>query len=216
MRTNIPGTYPYEPIIGFSRAVRVGNIVHLSGTGPVGADNEDAAGQTRRIFAIAEEALTRAGAKFEHVVRTRMYLAHAEDWEAVGRVHGEFFGTIRPASTMVVATLLSPTWRIEMEMEAVIPAFTREVDPAYRSFCIWERASEGVYRYRIFENLLTGKFTVQMRDFFGRENSVSKDQIQNLEKYFVELFTETPPEGRGGSFGTIQEAIISFDQEFKN
>jgi len=120
MRKNIPGTSPYEPIIGFSRAVRVGNVVHLSGTGPVGADNEDAAGQTRRIFAIAAETLGKAGATFEDVVRTRMFLAHAEDWEAVGRVHGEFFGTIRPAATMVVAALLNPSWRVEIEMEAVI------------------------------------------------------------------------------------------------
>jgi len=121
MRKNIPGTSPYEPIIGFSRAVRAGNTVHLSGTGPVGADNEDAAGQTRRIFAIAAETLAQAGATFHDVVRTRMFLAHAEDWEEVGRVHGEFFGTIRPASTMVVATLLNPAWRVEIEMEAVIP-----------------------------------------------------------------------------------------------
>jgi enamine deaminase RidA (YjgF/YER057c/UK114 family) len=121
MRKNIPGTSPYESIIGFSRAVRVGNVVHVSGTGPVGADNLDAAAQTRRIFEIAEEALTQAGAKLEHVVRTRMYLAHAEDWEAVGRVHGEYFATIRPAATMVVAALLNPAWRIEMEFEAVIP-----------------------------------------------------------------------------------------------
>lgn len=122
MRTNISGGSPYEPIIGFSRAVRVGNAVHLAGTGPVGADHEDAAEQTRRIFAIAAEALAKAGARMEHVVRTRMYLTHAEDWEAVGRVHGEFFSTVRPAATMVVvATLLNPAWRIEMEMDAVIP-----------------------------------------------------------------------------------------------
>lgn len=122
MRTNITGGSPYEPIIGFSRAVRVDNTVHLAGTGPVGADNEDAAGQTRRIFEIAQEALARAGARLEHVVRTRMYLTHVEDWEAVGRVHGEFFAEVRPAATMVVvAKLLHPAWRIEMEMEAVIP-----------------------------------------------------------------------------------------------
>ena len=121
MRKNIPGTSPFEPIIGFSRAVRVDNQVHLSGTGPVGADNEDAAGQTRRIFAIAERALAEAGASFNDVVRTRMYLTHVEDWEAVGRVHGEFFGTIRPAATMlVVAALLNPGWRIEIEFDAVI------------------------------------------------------------------------------------------------
>ena len=121
MRKNIPGTSPFEPIIGFSRAVRVDNQVHVSGTGPVGADNEDAAGQTRRIFAIAEKALAEAGASFKDVVRTRMYLTHVEDWEAIGRVHGEFFGAIRPAATMlVVAALLNPAWRIEIEFDAVI------------------------------------------------------------------------------------------------
>ena len=122
MRKNISGTSPYEPIIGFSRAVCVGNVVHLSGTGPVGADDLDAEGQTRRVFAIAAETLAQAGATFNDVVRTRMFLAHAEDWEAVGRVHGEFFGNIRPAATMVVAALLDPAWRIEIEMEAVIEA----------------------------------------------------------------------------------------------
>jgi len=122
MRKNIPGTSPYEPIIGFSRAVRIGDLVYLSGTGPVGAEDQDAAGQTRRIFEIAKESLTQAGASFEDVVRTRIYLTHAEDWEAVGRVHGEFFGEIRPAATMVVvAALLNPAWRLEMEMEAAIP-----------------------------------------------------------------------------------------------
>jgi enamine deaminase RidA (YjgF/YER057c/UK114 family) len=122
MRQNFSGGSPFEPIIGFSRAVRVGNAVHLSGTGPVGADDEDAAGQARRIFAIAAEALAKAGSSLDHVVRTRMYLTHAEDWEAVGRVHGEFFREVRPAATMVVvAKLLNPAWRVEIEMDAVIP-----------------------------------------------------------------------------------------------
>ena len=122
MRENISGGSPFEPIIGFSRAVRVGNRVHLAGTGPVGAENEDAAGQTRKIFEIAREALVRAGSSLDHVVRTRMFLTHVEDWEAVGRVHGEFFRDIRPAATMVVvAKLLNPAWRIEIEMDAVIP-----------------------------------------------------------------------------------------------
>jgi enamine deaminase RidA (YjgF/YER057c/UK114 family) len=122
MRQNITGGSPFEPIIGFSRAVRVGNIVHLAGTGPVGADALDAEAQTRRIFAIAEEALAKAGASFNDVVRTRMYLTHVEDWQAVGRVHGEFFANIRPAATMlVVAKLLNPSWRIEIEMEAILP-----------------------------------------------------------------------------------------------
>jgi enamine deaminase RidA (YjgF/YER057c/UK114 family) len=121
MRQNISGGSPFEPIIGFSRAVRVGQDVHLAGTGPVGADNEDVAGQTRRIFVIAEKALAEAGATFADVVRTRMYLTHVDDWEAVGRVHGEFFGNIRPAATMVVvAALLNPAWRIEIEMDAVV------------------------------------------------------------------------------------------------
>ena len=122
-RQNLPGTSPYEPIIGFSRAVRVGNAIHLSGTGPVGADEADAATQTGRIFEIANEVLTRAGSSFNDVVRTRIYLTHVEDWEAVGRVHGECFANIRPAATMVVvAKLLHPQWRVEIEFDAVIPS----------------------------------------------------------------------------------------------
>jgi len=123
MRQNFSGDSRYEPIIGFSRAVRAGNQVHLAGTGPVGAENLDAEGQTRRIFLIAAEALSKAGATFRDVVRTRMFLTHAEDWESVGRVHGEFFSEIRPAATMVVvAALLNPAWRIEIEMDAIIDA----------------------------------------------------------------------------------------------
>jgi enamine deaminase RidA (YjgF/YER057c/UK114 family) len=134
MRQNITGGSPFEPIIGFSRAVRVGNTIHVAGTGPVGADNEDAAGQTQRIFEIATEALAKAGATLDHIVRTRMYLTRVEDWEAVGRVHGEWLGTVRPAATMVVvAALLNPAWRIEIEFDAVIPGKgegpTKETDP---------------------------------------------------------------------------------------
>ncbi len=96
--------------------------MHLAGTGPVGAENEDAEGQTRRVFALAAEALAKAGSSLDQVVRTRMYLTHVEDWEAVGRVHGEFFRQVRPAATMVVvAKLLNPAWRIEIEMDAVVP-----------------------------------------------------------------------------------------------
>jgi enamine deaminase RidA (YjgF/YER057c/UK114 family) len=121
MRQNFPGTSPYEPIIGFSRAVRAGNAVYVSGTGPVGADDADAATQTRKIFEIAGAILMRAGATFTDVVRTRIYLTHAEDWEAVGRVHGETFAEIRPAATMlVVAQLLNPTWRVEIEFDAYL------------------------------------------------------------------------------------------------
>jgi enamine deaminase RidA (YjgF/YER057c/UK114 family) len=119
-RTNIPGTSPYEPVIGFSRAVRIGNAVHVSGTGPVGAEDLSAAEQTRAVLDLIERALTQAGASFADVVRTRMFIAHAEDWEEIGRAHGEVFGNIRPASTMVVAALLNPKWRVEIEAEAVV------------------------------------------------------------------------------------------------
>jgi enamine deaminase RidA (YjgF/YER057c/UK114 family) len=121
MRRNIPGTSPYEPVIGFSRAVRVGQTVYVSGTGPVGAEPTDAATQTRHTLEIIRTALEKAGAKLEDVVRTRMYLTHVEDWEAIGKAHGEFFGTIRPAATMVVvAGLLNPSWRVEIEADAVV------------------------------------------------------------------------------------------------
>jgi enamine deaminase RidA (YjgF/YER057c/UK114 family) len=121
MRENISGSSPFEPIIGFSRAVRVGNSVHVSGTGPVGADNADVAAQTGHVLKIIQGILEKAGAKLEDVVRTRMYLTHVEDWEAVGRAHGAFFGNIRPAATMVVvAGLLNPSWRIEIEADAII------------------------------------------------------------------------------------------------
>jgi len=121
MRQNISGTSPFEPVIGFSRAVRVGNVVHVSGTGPVGADDADAATQTRHTLEIIRAALDKAGAKLDDVVRTRIYLTHAEDWETVGKAHGEVFGTIRPAATMVVvAKLLNPTWRVEVEADAII------------------------------------------------------------------------------------------------
>jgi enamine deaminase RidA (YjgF/YER057c/UK114 family) len=120
-RKNIPGTSPYEAIIGFSRAVRIGNVVHVSGTGPVGAEDLSASEQTRQVLALIKNALDQAGAKFEHVVRTRMFIAKAGDWEEVGRAHGEVFGSIRPAATMVIAQMLNPKWRVEMEADAVLP-----------------------------------------------------------------------------------------------
>jgi enamine deaminase RidA (YjgF/YER057c/UK114 family) len=121
-RTNIPGTSPYEPIIGFSRAVRIGNHIHVSGTGPVGADQGDIAQQTEQILTIIAAALKNAGSSIEHVYRTRLYLTHAEDWEEAGRIHGKFFSITRPAATMVVvAALLNPSWRIEIEADAFIP-----------------------------------------------------------------------------------------------
>ena len=121
MRQNIRGSSPYEPIIGFSRAVRSGNQVFVSGTGPVGADTADAATQTRHTLNLIEKALHSAGATFADVVRTRIYLTDADDWEAVGRVHGEVFGQILPAATMVVvAKLLHPSWRVEIEADALL------------------------------------------------------------------------------------------------
>lgn len=121
-RTNFPGTSPYEPVIGFSRAVRIGNNVHVSGTGPVGADDADVAEQTDQCLTLIAAALKNAGSSIEQVYRTRMYLTRVEDWEAVGRIHGKFFSLIRPAATMVVvAALLDPKWRIEIEADAFIP-----------------------------------------------------------------------------------------------
>ena len=121
-RTNISGTSPFEPIVGFSRAVRVGNVVHVAGTAPIGAEDLPAYEQARLVFALIGKALTQAGAGFEHVVRTRMYLTHTEDWEEIGRAHGEIFSSIRPAATMVtVKELLNPKWRVEIEADAVLP-----------------------------------------------------------------------------------------------
>ena len=121
-RTNIPGTSPFEPIIGFSRAVRIGNVIHVSGTAPVGAEDLSAYEQTRACLKLIETALHNAGAGFEHVVRTRIYLTHTEDWQEVGRAHGEVFANIRPAATMVtVKELLNPKWRVEIDADAVLP-----------------------------------------------------------------------------------------------
>ncbi len=121
-RTNIEGTSPYEPIIGFSRAVRIGRHVHVSGTGPVGADEADVAEQTDQCLTIIAAALKEAGSSIEHVYRTRIFLTECNDWEAVGRIHGKFFSITRPAATMVVVNgLLNPSWRVEIEAEAYIP-----------------------------------------------------------------------------------------------
>ena len=127
MRMNIPGTSPYEPVIGFSRAVRAGQSVYVSGTGPVGADLADPGTQTRHVLEIIRGSLEKAGARLEDVVRTRIYLTQVDDWEEVGKAHGEFFGKIRPAATMVVvAGLLQPTWHVEIEAEAVVHSAPHE------------------------------------------------------------------------------------------
>ena len=116
---------PYEPIVGFSRAVRVGEHVYVAGTAPImpdGADPpNDAYGQARRCLEIISGALAEAGASTADVVRTRVYLVNADDFEGVGRAHGELFGEIRPANTTVLAGgLLDPRWLVEMEAEAVV------------------------------------------------------------------------------------------------
>jgi enamine deaminase RidA (YjgF/YER057c/UK114 family) len=115
---------PFESRIGFSRAIRVEDRVWVSGTGPVwpeGTCPDDAGAQARRCFEIILAALSEAGAVAEDVVRTRMFLTSAADAEAVSAVHGELFGAVRPAATMVViAGLLDPRWKVEIEAEALI------------------------------------------------------------------------------------------------
>lgn len=123
-RQRVSSGSPYEPIIGFSRAVRVGRRVGVGGTAPIwpdGSCDPDPAAQARRCFEIIEAALREAGATLADVVRTRICLVDVTDWEAVGRVHGELFGEIRPASTMVVvAGLLDRRWKVEIEADAII------------------------------------------------------------------------------------------------
>lgn len=125
-RQNVSSGSKYEPVIGFSRAVRVGNTIAVGGTAPIGADGKtagvgDVAAQTRRCLEIIRTAIENAGGKLEDVVRTRIFLARAEDWEAAGRAHGEVFGAIRPASTMaVVKALLDPEWLVEIEADAIV------------------------------------------------------------------------------------------------
>jgi enamine deaminase RidA (YjgF/YER057c/UK114 family) len=114
----------FESSIGFSRALRVDDRVWVSGTGPVWPDGtcpEDVGQQARRCFDIIASALSEAGARIEDVVRTRMFLTSADDADAVSAVHGELFGHVRPAATMVViAALLDPRWKIEIEADALI------------------------------------------------------------------------------------------------
>jgi enamine deaminase RidA (YjgF/YER057c/UK114 family) len=126
MRFLVPSGSPYEQTVGFSRAVREGNHVFVAGTAPIMPDGADppseAYGQARRCLQIIATALLEAGATLENVVRTRIFLVDAADWEEVGRAHGEFFGEIRPASTMLaVSALLDARWRVEIEAEAVLP-----------------------------------------------------------------------------------------------
>jgi enamine deaminase RidA (YjgF/YER057c/UK114 family) len=126
MRKLVSSGSPYEPKVGISRAVRVGNIVAVSGTAPLGPDGRtigqgDAAAQARRCLEIIKEALERAGASLDQVVRTRTLVTRIEDWQAVASVHGEFFGNIRPANTiMQVSRFIDPDWLVELEADAVV------------------------------------------------------------------------------------------------
>ena len=123
-RRLIQGHSPLEPVFGFSRAVVSGRSVHVAGTAPIpreGEPPESAYDQMRLCLELVGEALAKAGAGFEDVVRTRMFIVDPADWQEVARAHGEVFGEIRPAATAVVTNLLDPRWKVELEADAVLP-----------------------------------------------------------------------------------------------
>lgn len=123
-RQNISSGSPFEPVLGYCRAVRIGNIISVSGTGPARPDgtvDPDPEAQAARSLEIITAALAQAGATPADVVRTRVYLTSAGDFDAVARAHGAVFSEIRPAnSTVVVAALLNPQWKVEIEADAIL------------------------------------------------------------------------------------------------
>src|SRR6187200_1720185 len=125
-RRSVSTGSPYEPIVGISRAVRIGDVVAVAGTAPLGPDGKtvgvgDPKQQARRCFEITRAALEKLGAGLEDVIRTRILLTRIEDWKAVAEVHGEFFRDIRPVNTiMQVSRFIDPDWLIETEVDAVV------------------------------------------------------------------------------------------------
>src|SRR5438034_10256442 len=125
-RQHISSGSPYEPRLGISRAVRIGHIIAVAGTAPIGPDGKtvgkgDAAAQARRCIEIIRNALEQAGASLSDVIRTGILLTRRGDWERVGHIHGEFFGNIRPANTVIQITrFIDPDWLVEIEADAVI------------------------------------------------------------------------------------------------
>ncbi len=124
MRRHYHSASPYEKEVCFSRAVRQGDRIEVAGTAPIGPDGNTVVGgayeQAQRCFTIIRESIEELGGSMQDVIRTRMFLVDREDWQAVGRAHGEAFQGVDPVATMVVADLLDPTWRVEIEATALL------------------------------------------------------------------------------------------------